>query len=186
MTKNNVIVTGAIALAVLFILAIILNSIKDLKKLSDPNTPNAIKEATKPGLSTTNEPQFVPHGYLSFISGVNGDTLSTITIELAKTVAERNQGLMFRSKMAENQGMLFVFDQPQALSFWMKNTIISLDILYLDENFKIVSIYKSAIPLSENQIPSYKNAMYVVEVIAGYTDNYNIRDGDKISYTLNP
>ncbi len=84
--------------------------------------------------------------------------------------------------MEEMQGMLFVFEDATPRSFWMKNTYISLDIIYVDADKKIVSIQKSAVPLSEESLPSYKDAMYVVEVNAGFTDKYNIKEGDQISF----
>ena len=84
--------------------------------------------------------------------------------------------------MDENQGMLFIFDDSSPRYFWMKNTYISLDIIYIDENFRIVSIQKTALPRSEESLPSEKPAKYVVEVNAGFTDKYKINKGDKISF----
>jgi len=78
--------------------------------------------------------------------------------------------------------MLFIFEWPAAQAFWMKNTIISLDIIYLDENKKIVSISKNAVPYSEDSLPSAGKAQYVVEVVAGFTDKYGIQPGDRITF----
>lgn len=131
-----------------------------------------------------NGPAFKKHGVLSFIGKEKGDTIRTIDIELAKTDEERAKGLMYRKSMSDTQGMLFLFDAPEEQSFWMKNTYISLDIVYVDDKKEIVSIQKYATPLSEAGLPSYKPAQYVVEVNAGFCDKYRIKYGDKIVFTL--
>jgi uncharacterized protein len=92
---------------------------------------------------------------------------------------------MYRKSMPDSCGMLFIFEEMQPLSFWMKNTHISLDILYLDNDYRIVSIAKNATPFSEVSIPSGKDAMYVIEVNAGFCEKNKIKEGIKISYTLN-
>lgn len=65
----------------------------------------------------------------------------------------------------------------------MKNTIIPLDIIFIDENKKIVTIQQNTVPFSEESIPSYKNAMYVIEVNAGFCGKFSIKEGDYINYT---
>ena len=89
---------------------------------------------------------------------------------------------MYRDTMAENNGMLFLMETEEPQTFWMKNTIISLDIIYVDSNKRIVSISRNCKPYSLDQIPSAKPALYVVEVIAGYTAKYGIKTGDMISF----
>lgn len=130
-----------------------------------------------------NGPAFKKEGVLSFISKEKGDTIKTIDVEIAETDDERAQGLMDRKSMADTQGMLFIFTAPEEQSFWMKNTYISLDIMYVDENMEIVSIRKYATPLSEESLPSFKKAQYVVEVNAGFSDKNKIKYGDKIVFT---
>lgn len=127
-------------------------------------------------------PQFKKEAVLYFLSKVNNDTLRQIDIELATNDAERAQGLMDRKSMSDTQGMLFIFPHAEEQSFWMKNTYISLDIIYLDENKEIVSVQKYTTPLSEESLPSFKKAQYVLEVNAGFCDKYHIAYGDKISY----
>ncbi|MCC5928511.1 MAG: DUF192 domain-containing protein [Cyclobacteriaceae bacterium] len=129
------------------------------------------------------EPVFQHEGNLAFVN-VTGDTLAAIKIEVAAENRRRMQGLMYRSSMPEEQGMLFVFDEEEPQSFWMKNTKISLDIMFVNRNREIVSIVKGTRPFSETPVPSEKPAIYVVEVIAGYTDKYAIREGDKILFEL--
>jgi uncharacterized protein len=105
-----------------------------------------------------------------------------IDVEIAENEAERAKGLMYRSYIPDSVGMLFIFDRPEPQGFWMKNTSIPLDIIYVDENKKIVSIAKNTKPYSEESIPSLGNAQYVVEVNAGFTDRHNIQSGDAISF----
>jgi uncharacterized membrane protein (UPF0127 family) len=89
---------------------------------------------------------------------------------------------MFRPFLSDFVGMLFVFDEPSSQSFWMRNTMISLDIIYVGQDKKIVSIQKKAKPYSEESLPSFGNAQYVVEVNGGYCDKYGIRVGDTIIF----
>ncbi|QEH42089.1 DUF192 domain-containing protein [Chitinophaga sp. XS-30] len=139
--------------------------------------------STTTTVTENNGPAFKKEGVLSFISKEKGDTIKTIDIEIAETDEERAQGLMDRKAMAESQGMLFIFAAPEEQSFWMKNTYISLDIMYVDEKMEIVSIQKYATPLSEESLPSFKKAQYVVEVNAGFTDRNKIKFGDRIAFT---
>jgi uncharacterized protein len=128
------------------------------------------------------ENTFKKQGDLNFIRSADNSTIASIAIEIAKDEFLREKGLMYRRNMEELQGMLFVFEDEAPRNFWMKNTYISLDIIYVGADKKIVSIQKSAVPMSETSLPSEKAAMYVVEVNAGFCDKYNIKAGDKISF----
>ena len=150
--------------------------------LSDRHQTQGISDATAYE-TQKDEPQFVKEGELYFLRGETGDTIKKIAIEIADNNIDRQQGLMYRSRMADSLGMLFIFDQAKEQSFWMKNTKISLDILYVDETGKILTLYKYTTPYSESPIPSYEKAQYVVEVIGGFTDRYKINRGDRISFT---
>lgn len=131
------------------------------------------------------EPQFKKEGELYFLNqGKQGDTLARITVEVADNEEERTQGLMHRSQMADSSGMLFIFDNAEPRSFWMKNTKIPLDILYVGDNKEIVMVYKSVMPYSTQSVPSYKDARYVVEVNGGFTTEHNIKEGDHIAFNL--
>jgi uncharacterized membrane protein (UPF0127 family) len=88
--------------------------------------------------------------------------------------------------MSDEQGMLFIFSEAAEQSFWMKDTYISLDIIYVDDKKEIVSIQKYTTPQSEESLPSYKKAQYVVEVNAGFCDKYHIAFGDRIAFTRQP
>jgi uncharacterized membrane protein (UPF0127 family) len=78
--------------------------------------------------------------------------------------------------------MLFIFENSEPRSFWMKDCYISLDILYINENKTIVTIHRNTKPQSEASIFSYKNAQYVVEVVAGFCDRFGINEGDFIQF----
>ncbi|MPR33879.1 DUF192 domain-containing protein [Salmonirosea aquatica] len=125
-------------------------------------------------------PSFVKEGEVTFLSG--GKMIKKIDVEIAENEAERNKGLMYRPYMPDSVGMLFIFQESAPLEFWMKNTQIPLDIIYVDSNKKIVSIQKNARPFSEENLPSYADAQYVVEVNAGYTDLHGIKVGDSIQF----
>lgn len=131
------------------------------------------------------EPPFVKEGTLSFVNGNTGNEIKQIDIELADDNAQRAQGLMYRKSMEENQGMLFVMERNEQQSFWMKNTYIPLDIIYIGADSTIVDIYKNAKPLTTTSMPSSGLAKYVVEVKGGWTTKNGVAKGDKITFDLN-
>lgn len=130
------------------------------------------------------EPSFTKEGELYFLNQDSEDTLSRLSIEVADNEEERAQGLMYRSQMADSVGMLFIFEQAEPRSFWMKNTKIPLDIIYVGPDKEIVMIYKGVMPYSTQSVPSYKDARYVVEVNGGYTTEHNIKEGDHIDFEI--
>ena len=123
--------------------------------------------------------KFKKEGELTFTDSVETPIVK-IDIEIADNDYERQLGLMNRQSMEEMQGMLFIFPQERYQSFWMMNTLFSLDILFINSNKEIVTIHKNTIPLSEQSYPSSAPAIYVVEVNAGFCDRHNIKSGDKI------
>jgi hypothetical protein len=129
------------------------------------------------------EPPFKKQGDLSFLSGKNKKEIRKIDIEIAANDSSRMMGLMFRKSMDDAKGMLFIFDKSEEHSFWMKNTVMSLDIIFINENKEIVKIHKNTKPFSTESLPSIKPSMYVVEVQAGFTDKYGIKEGDKIDFS---
>lgn len=133
-------------------------------------------------LKNIKEPQFRKEGELEFLSNDGKNVITKIDIELAENDDERMQGLMYRKSMDEARGMLFIFEAERDESFWMRNTIMSLDIIYVNAHREIVKIYKKTTPFSENSLPSGKPVQYVVEVNAGFTDKYGIKEGDKIKF----
>lgn len=104
-------------------------------------------------------------------------------VEVAKTKDEREKGLMFRESLGENEGMLFVLDETDQAGFWMKNTLIPLDIIWIDEEDNITHIHENAQPCEETCNPIVQNnkAKYALEVNGGTTSKFEIKEGDKIS-----
>jgi len=127
-------------------------------------------------------PAFRIDGQLVFIKNGTNSAIKMIQIEIADNEAARNQGLMWRQHMSEDDGMLFIFDKQEPLTFWMKNTYIPLDMVFADKAGKIVDIYQEATPLSEASIPSGKPAKYVIEVNGGFCATYGVGVGDKIEF----
>lgn len=103
-----------------------------------------------------------------------------IQVELARSSQEWAKGLMFRKELGDRQGMFFVGSTQRPLSFWMKNTYVSLDIIYIDKNLKVVSIAENTKPLSEDPIPSEGPATHVLEVKAGVAKELGLKKGDSI------
>jgi len=114
---------------------------------------------------------------------------TVIMAELADTVEERARGLMFRPTLGKNRGMLFAFAEPQPWSFWMKNTRIPLDIIWMDRNKRIVHIERNVPPCSrtDDGCPQYQpnqNAMYVLELAAGSADALRLERGAALRFQL--
>lgn len=95
-------------------------------------------------------------------------------VEIADTPEKQKKGLMGRESLPENQGMLFIYDEPQDLSYWMKNTLISLDIIFIDDDMEVVSV-KQGQPMSEEPITE-NDVQYVLEV----NSNSGIEEGDQL------
>ncbi len=122
-----------------------------------------------------------PEAQLSFVDN-DGNTISTIDVALADEQLERNQGLMDVRSMGADEGMLFIFEEERPLSFWMANTPLSLDIMYVNSDSTIVRIYSNTTPFSETTLPSDAPAIYVVETNAGYAVAKGITEGMKIRF----
>lgn len=128
---------------------------------------------------------FKKEGTLTFLNS-SGDDLRTIDVEIADDSLSRKVGMMYRRDMAYSQGMLFVFEEVKLQSFWMHNTYLSLDLMYVDRDSAIVTIHTDAKPLSNAPLYSTKEAQFVVEVKAGFVERYGIKEGDRISVTRSP
>ena len=123
--------------------------------------------------------KFKKEGELTFVDST-GNPIIKIDIEIAENDYERQLGLMNRESMEEMQGMLFIFPEERFQSFWMMNTLFSLDILFINSQKEIVTIHKNTKPLSEQSYPSSEPAIYVLEVNAGFCERHNVKLGDKI------
>jgi uncharacterized membrane protein (UPF0127 family) len=124
---------------------------------------------------------FVKQGEVYF-EDRNKSMVKKIDVEIADNEDKRHLGLMYREKMEEDQGMLFIFPAEEPESFYMKNTIIPLDIIFINSKRQLVKIYKYTTPYSEQDLPSIKPIRFVVEVNAGFCDKYNIKEGDFIDW----
>ena len=101
-------------------------------------------------------------------------------VELALSPEERARGLMFRTQMADENGMLFDFGQSRDVSMWMKNTFISLDMLFIDQDGKIVGIAPRTVPKSEAIISSPRPVRFVLELNGGLAEKFDFKVGDTV------
>jgi uncharacterized protein len=124
---------------------------------------------------------FKKDGELIFLDSLD-NVKAKIEVEIADTEYRRQLGLMVRTDMEANQGMLFIFPDETFRSFWMRNTNIPLDMIFVNSQKQIVTIHKNTTPLAETSYPSTAPAQFVVEVLAGFTDTYGIQEGDKIHW----
>ena len=136
------------------------------------------KKTVKPVVIT-----FKKEGELKIKKAKNDSIIKIMDIEIADDEYQTQTGLMYRDSMKENQGMLFVFPQADYHSFYMKNTRIPLDIIYIDSNKKIVSIQRNAKPFDETSLPSDAPAQYVLEINGGLADMWKLEVGDFIEYS---
>ena len=168
--KNNkttfMILTALTIVAVALIYMFVIN-----KKSDDPMTESI-------------NIKFNSQGSLTFYSAENDDEIATIGIEVADNVQLRARGLMYRNSLPADGGMLFIFDREEIQGFWMKNTYIALDMLFVNREKEIVTIHANTTPMKEWNYASTEPALYVVEVNAGYCLRHNIKAGDRIEFVL--
>lgn len=103
-------------------------------------------------------------------------------IAVADDAGERAQGLMHVPKMASGAGMLFVYDRAAPVSFWMKNTLIPLDMIFADASGRVVSVHENAVPHDETPIPSGSPAQYVLEINGGLARQLGIAPGSELQH----
>ena len=108
------------------------------------------------------------------------------TVEVADTEQRRENGLMYRTSLAPDAGMLFEFGTPQQVSFWMKNTLIPLDMLFIGVDGHIANIAERTVPLSEAAIPSAGPVVSVIELNGGTADRLGITPGERVEGATNP
>ena len=140
------------------------------------DSPSAEAEA-----DTTETIPFTTEGRLAFIQ--DGDSTATIDIEIAETDSARERGMMQREGFPNDRsGMLFLFPKEQPRSFWMSNTPVALDIIFVNADSQIVSIAKYTTPFSSEHYRSGDPAQFVVEVPAGFADSHGILEGNSIRW----
>lgn len=104
------------------------------------------------------------------------------TVELADTAASRNQGLMHREKLAPSAGMLFIYERPQHASFWMRNTLIPLDMIFMDDTGRVTRIHSNAVPLDETAIDGGAGVRFVLEINGGFAKRLGIVEGAEMQH----
>jgi uncharacterized protein len=112
--------------------------------------------------------------------GDGGKTSCSFKVELAVTPEQQEKGLMYRKSLSKGTGMLFIFDTDQMRFFWMKNTYIPLDLVFVTSKFEVVNIFHYAKPLDESAMSSALPVKYVIEINAGDADRCRIRAGSKV------
>ncbi|WP_055442794.1 DUF192 domain-containing protein [Lacinutrix himadriensis] len=129
------------------------------------------------------EVSFTKEGSLTIYKAATDSIVARLDIEIADTDYDVQTGLMYRNSMQKTQGMLFVFPTMRERFFYMKNTRIPLDLIYLDNNKHIVSFQENAVPFDEASLPSRVPAQYVLEINAGLSEKWLLEVGDRIEYT---
>lgn len=107
-------------------------------------------------------------------------------IEIADDEKERSRGLMFRKSLDEMSGMLFIYPEPRVASFWMKNTLISLDMVFIDAEGRVASIATNTTPLSLSAVSSGVPVLTVLEIDGGDAERLGIDVGDTVKWTETP
>jgi uncharacterized membrane protein (UPF0127 family) len=125
---------------------------------------------------------FTKEGELKLYKGTSDSLVTHLDIEIADTEYETQTGLMYRDEMAGDQGMLFIFPESRMHSFYMKNTTIPLDLLFIDEDLRVVHIVQNAQPLDETGLSSRVPVTYVLEVNSGFVSKWKLKTGDHIRY----
>lgn len=141
------------------------------------------KEEKKHSKATRVEIAFKKEGELSLFKASNDSLIQKLNIEIADDDYQTETGLMYRKSMEDNQGMLFIFPDSKYRYFYMRNTEIPLDIIYIDKNLSIVSIQKNAKPFDETSLPSEGPAKYVLEINGGLSTSWDLQKGDKIQFS---
>ena len=104
------------------------------------------------------------------------------TVEVARTPEQQTQGLMHRQSLAPDRGMIFPFEQPRVASFWMKNTLIPLDLIFIHSDGTVESVAANTVPLSLDPVASQGPVAAVLEIAGGRAAELGIKPGDKVEW----
>jgi len=130
---------------------------------------------------TTETVPFTQEGRLAVVQ--DGDSTVALDIEIAETDSARERGMMQREGFPNDRsGMLFLFDEEQPRSFWMSNTPVALDIIFVDADSQIVNVAKYTTPFANERYRSDAPAQYVLETPAGFADSHGLLEGDRIRW----
>jgi uncharacterized membrane protein (UPF0127 family) len=131
------------------------------------------------GRAVTGGSPVVPRGTVTLPGG------RSLSVEVADTPAKQARGYMFREEVPEGEGMVFLMDRLDIHPFWMKNCLVSLDIIWMDEDWRIVHIEESVPPCREDPCPSVapmRKSRYILEVAGGQSRNLRLEEGDRLRY----
>lgn len=118
------------------------------------------------------------------LSFTTGSEIVKLTVEVADNARKRQQGLMKRDKLEAGKGMWFIFQGEAPRIFWMKNTLIPLDLMFFNNKHEVVSVVENMTPCKTSFCPSYSSvvpAMYALEVPAGFVEEKNVKVGDSVA-----
>jgi uncharacterized membrane protein (UPF0127 family) len=127
-----------------------------------------------------------PSGALETLEIITSKGRARFQVEIAATPAQQRQGLMSRKSLAPDRGMLFTYVKPQPAAFWMKNTLIPLDILYIAPSGKVLSIVRNARPHDETPMPSGGLVLGVLEIAGGRAGQLGVLPGDRVLHRIFP
>ena len=133
--------------------------------------------------TTPRDIPFSPTGLLELVDA-EGTVITSVAVEIAQGDSARARGLMERKSLPARGGMLFFDNEEKEQTFWMKNTLIPLDIIFISADSQVVSISKRTTPLSEERVSSTGPAKYVLEVRAGFADSYNLDETTRVRWRL--
>jgi len=108
--------------------------------------------------------------------------VSAVAVEVMRSAPEQERGLMFREKLGPDDGMLFVFTESADHAFWMKNTLLPLDMIFIDERREVVGIVERATPLSTEPRSVGRPSRFVLEVNGGFAAAHEVRVGDRVRF----
>lgn len=111
----------------------------------------------------------------------SASSVHSFTVEVARTADQQRHGMMFRTSIAPDRGMLFPYDPPQAIAFWMRNTLIPLDIIFIRADGTIARI-STAVPQTDTPVPSGEPVAAVLEIAGGRAAELGIREGDRAEW----
>lgn len=106
----------------------------------------------------------------------------SVRVEVARTAQEVSQGLMYRLHLADDAGMLFLFDRPQQLTFWMRNTFIPLDMIFIEPSMTVLGVVENAEPRTDTRRMVPGSSQYVLEVNAGFARRHGIAAGTQVRF----
>ena len=121
---------------------------------------------------------------IQIVSSQDGLLKAELTVEIADNDAKRMRGLMYRTELADDAGMLFLFPVKKRISMWMANTQVSLDMIFIDEQGFVREIVENTVPFSHDEIRSKESVSGVLEVTAGLSKRLNFQSGDKVKHSF--